>query len=77
MNIILRVVKLGMAVDRVWSGYPWIWVCGSWVWFRFSPTGLRIWISATLWVWAGFYISPADIHWSSEKLIPINPHKEF
>jgi hypothetical protein len=29
------------------------------------------------WVWGGFYISPADIRWSYEKLIPINPHKEL
>jgi hypothetical protein len=27
--------------------------------------------------WGGFYILHADICWSSEKLILINPHKGF
>jgi hypothetical protein len=44
--------------------------------YRFSPTGPRIWISAILWVWSGFYISPADAHWSSAKLSLISPHRE-
>jgi hypothetical protein len=74
-NPIISVRLVGMAVDRVWSGYPRIlgmWVVGL---VHIFAHGFADLIAATLWVWGRFYISPADIHWSSKKLIPINPHK--
>jgi hypothetical protein len=70
-------VDLGMAVDRVWSGYLWIlgmWVVGLVQIFAHGFADLDIRNTMGL---GGFYISPVDIHWSSEKLIPINQHKEF
>jgi hypothetical protein len=57
-----------MAVDRVWSGY--LWIFGTWVVvlvqiFAHEFADLDIRNTA---VWSGFYILPADAHWSSAKL---------
>jgi hypothetical protein len=66
---------VGMAVDRVWSGYLRIlgmWVVGVVQIFAHGFVDLDIRNTVGLW-WILYFA--ADIHWSSEILIPINPHK--